>query len=449
MVLFPLAAAALVALAGSWWTFARYPVAGVPPREAHLARARRRATVFLFVAAAGFLATFAAPEAWLARLLRTGFEAAMVGAIADWIAVAALFGPIPLVSESDLIARQKDAIGDELADFVKDKFLDPESLAALIRKHDLAQGVAEWLAGEENAQRLAAFLGRTVAGALQLLEAERVQHLMKDAARALVGRIDMSRAASEVLETLTADGRHQQLLDQLVAKMLEACSRRSTREAIAQKIVDWLRTEHRVKQMVLPTEWIGDKGSEIIADNLGDYLEEVRSDPSHPLRSAFDEQVRRLVRRLQQDPLMQRKAEEIKAWLLHDEALGRYASQLWGTLSGWMRRDLDQPDSALQRNLAAAARWLGRELANDPELRRTLNVQLEAAARGAAPDFADFLTRHIRETVHHWDAREMVHQVELALGARLQKIRLNGTVMGFFVGLVLFLVGEAAGKWLA
>lgn len=373
----------------------------------------------------------------------------MVGAIADWFAVAALFRPLPLVTESDLIARQKDSIGDEFAAFVKDKFLDAESVAALIARHDLAQGVAGWLASEANTRQLAAFLGNTLGGALQMLEAERVQALVRHATRAFLDSVDFSRTAGDVLDTLTADGRHQQLLDQLIAKMLDACNRRATREAIAEKIVQWLRTEHRVKQMVLPTEWIGDKGSQIIADNMGAYLEEVRNDPRHPLRSAFDEQVHALVARLRADPLTQAKAQEMKSWLLHDDTLSRYAGELWASLSAWIRRDLESPDSKIHANLVASAGWLARELGADPELRRTLNAQLATAARSAAPDFAEFLTRHIRETVHQWDARQMAHQVELAMGARLQKIRLNGTVMGFVIGLALFVVSEAAARWLA
>jgi uncharacterized membrane-anchored protein YjiN (DUF445 family) len=443
----PLVAAALLFAAGAWWARARYPGRG-EAREVQLALAKRQAALWLFAAAAGFLVTFAAPEAWLARLLRTAFEAAMVGATADWLAIAALFRPLPLVSESDLVARQKNAIGDDFSVFVQEKFLDAQSLAALIRKHDLALGVAGWLQGEANTRYLAGFLANTLAGALDMLEAERVQALVRHATRAFVDRLDLSRTAADLLDTLTADGRHQQLLDELIARMIDAVNRRTTREAIAAKIVDWLRTQHRIKQMVLPTEWLGDKGSEIVADNLGDYLEEVRDDPAHPLRASFDEQVHGLLARLRTDPRTQRKAEEMKDWLLNDETLARYAGELWASLTGWIRRDLEREDSQVRRNLEAAAAWLGRELAADPELRRTLNAQMEIAARSAAPEFAAFLTRHIRETVHQWDARQMSHQVELALGARLQKIRLNGTFMGFVIGLALFLLGEAAARWL-
>lgn len=448
MLWLPLAVAGLLAGIGSWAAVRHYAVARATGREAELLAAKRQATLLLVGVAAGFLATFAVPDAFSARMLRTGFEAAAVGAIADWIAVTALFRRIWLVGESDIIARQKDAIGDELAGFVQEKFLAPEALAALIRRHDLAQAVATWLVLPANTRRLADFLVTCVSGALQLLEAERIQQLFKDAARTLVAGVDLSHSAAQVLDALTAEGRHQQLLDQLIAKLLEACARPATREAIAQQIVDWLRTEHRVKQMVLPTEWLGDKGSEVIANNLGDWLEQVREDPAHKLRAAFDVQVHALVARLKADPAMRQKADEIKAYLLNDEALASYAGQLWASVSDWLRRDLEDPHSVLHRNVEAAAQWLARELAGDAELRRTLNDQLQAAARSAAPQFADFLARHIRDTVQQWDRRAMSHQVELAIGARLQKIRLNGTGMGFVIGLLLFLAGEAASRWL-
>ncbi len=448
MLMLPLAVAGLVAVLGTVWAFRFYPVATLEGREAQLAAAKRQAALLLVGVAAGFLGAFAVPNASASHMLRTGFEAAMVGAIADWIAVSALFRRIWLVGESDVIARQKDTIGGELAHFVQDKFLDPDSLAALIRKHDLGQGVAGWLTQESNTRRLADLLLKTVGGFLHMVEEERVQKLLKDATRALIGQVDLSRSAGQVLEALTADGRHQELLDQLIVKILEACNQRETRDAIADKIVEWLRSEHRFKQLVLPTEWIGAKGGEIIAANLGSFLQEVQADRGHALRTAFDRQVEHLVWRLQTDPIMRRKAEEIKEYLLSDEHLARYASQLWTTLSEWIHKDIESRDSLFHQNLVAAAGWLGRELAADPELRRTLNAQLEAAARSAAPEFADFLARHIRDTVQAWDAREMSHQVELALGARLQKIRWNGTAMGFAIGIVLFLAEQAAGRWL-
>jgi uncharacterized membrane-anchored protein YjiN (DUF445 family) len=111
-------------------------------------------------------------------------------------------------------------------------------------------------------------------------------------------------------------------------------------------------------------------------------------------------------------------------------------------MSTWIHRNVESEDSPLHRNLVAAGAWLGRELAGDAELRRTLNEQLEAAARSAAPDFSAYLTSHIRDTVRQWDAREMASQIELSIGPQLQKIRVNGTLVGGAIGLVLFAAGE-------
>lgn len=411
-----------------------------------LARAKRRALLLLVLMAATLVVSFWLPPGLFASGLRMTCEAAIVGGLADWFAVEALFRPLPVPvigRDTDVIARRKDEIGENLARFVQDKFLDADSLAALIRRQDLAASLGSWLTQEENTRRLGGFLVKCMAGSLQLVEADRVQHLLKQATRAVMADVDLSRSAGEVLDTLTAGGRHQELLDQVIARMLQLLGRQGTREAIAEKIVLWLKTEHYRAQLVLPTEWLGDKGSQLIAEQLGRFLDEVRTDPAHGLRTAFDAQAADLIARLKGDPVMQQKAEEIKRYLLNDEDLGRYAAELWRTVSEWLHKDLEDSDSQIHRNLMAAALWLGREISADPELRRTLNAQLEAAGRSAAPEFSAYLTSHIRDTVKNWDAREMSEQVELSIGTQLQKIRVNGTLVGGVIGLLLFAGGEA------
>jgi uncharacterized membrane-anchored protein YjiN (DUF445 family) len=415
-------------------------------QRTQLARAKRRALLLLVLMAATLVVSFWLPPGLFASGLRMTCEAAIVGGLADWFAVEALFRPLPVPligRDTDVIARRKDEIGENLARFVQDKFLDADSLAALIRRQDLAADLGTWLAQEGNTRRLGGFLVKCMAGSLQLVEADRVQHLLKQATRAVMADVDLSRSAGEVLDTLTAGGRHQELLDQVIAKMLHLLDRQGTREAIAGKIVLWLKTEHYRKQLVLPTEWLGDKGSQLIAEQLGRFLDEVRDDPAHGLRTAFDAQAADLIARLKGDPVMQQKAEQIKRYLLNDEDLGRYASELWRTVSEWLHKDLEDSDSQIHRNLMAAALWLGREISGDAELRRTLNAQLEAAARSAAPEFSAYLTTHIRDTVKNWDAREMSEQVELSIGTQLQKIRINGTLVGGVIGLLLFAGGEA------
>ena len=439
-----LGALAGVVVVGIATALRRAPPAG--DQGATLAHAKTMALSLLVIMGLVLLASLTMEPGLLADGLRTTSEASIVGGLADWFAVEALFRrlPVPLIGrDTDVIARKKDEIGDQLAQFVQDKFLDADSLATLIHRQDLASGLGDWLTQEENARRLGGFVVKCVAGSLHLVEVERVQQLLKDAARLALRRVDLSRSAADVLDTLTAGGRHQELLDQVIATLLQVLDTRRTRDAIADKIVLWLRTEHYRKQLVLPTEWLGSKGSELVAQQLGRYLDEVRRDPRHSLRVAFDEQAARLIERLKADPLMKEKGEEIKNYLMNDEQLARYASQLWGTISAWLHRNVEDSESPLHRNLMSAAGWLGRELAADPELRRTLNAQLEAAARSSAPEFSAYLTTHIRDTVRHWDAREMASQVELSIGPQLQKIRINGTLVGGAIGLLLFVAGEA------
>jgi uncharacterized membrane-anchored protein YjiN (DUF445 family) len=438
----------IVALAGIAGTALAMVLRRTPAGDpyAQLAHAKKTALLLIVIMALVLLLSLTLPDGLLAQGLRTTSEAAIVGGLADWFAVEALFRPLPVPvigRDTDVIARRKDEIGDNLAHFVQEKFLDAESLVSLIRRHDLAAGLGDWLTQEPNTRRLGGFLVKCVSGSLHLVEAERVTQLLKDATRALLGRVDFSRSAAEVLDTLTEGGRHQELLDQVIASLLRTLNAPRTRARIAEKIVDWLKTEHYRKQLLLPTDWLGEKGSELLAQQAGHYLQDVQRDPSHRLRVAFDRAVQDLIARLKTDPALRAKAEEIKGYLLDDDALGRYVSELWGTISAWLHRNVESEDSPLHRNLMAAAAWLGREVAGDPELRRTLNAQLEAAARNAAPEFSAYLTGHIRDTVRQWDAREMSGQIELSIGTQLQKIRINGTLVGGAIGLLLFVAGEA------
>lgn len=418
--------------------------------RARLARAKTNALLLLCAMGVLLLASFALPAGPWASALRSMSEAAIVGGLADWFAVEALFRklPVPIVGrDTDVIARRKDEIGEQLADFVQQKFLDADSLANLIRSHDLAGSLGGWLAQEANARRFGGFVVQCVAGSLHLLEAERVQQLLKEATRTALARVDLSRSAAEVLDTLTENGRHQQLLDQTIASLLQVLGAPRTRVAIAEAIVTWLKTEHYRKQLVLPTEWLGSKGSELMAQELGRYLEGVRTDPEHRLRAGFDAQVERLVARLKEDPAMQAKAERIKQYLANDQDLARYVAQVWATVSAWLHRNVESEDSPVHRNLMAAAAWVGQQIATDAELRRTLNAQIEAAARAAAPQFSASLTHHIRDTVRNWDPRDMAGKVELAIGPQLQRIRINGTLVGGVIGLLLFAIEEAARRF--
>jgi uncharacterized membrane-anchored protein YjiN (DUF445 family) len=136
------------------------------------------------------------------------------------------------------------------------------------------------------------------------------------------------------------------------------------------------------------------------------------------------------------------KAENIKRYLKNDEAFNRYLGEMWADLRQWLKDDLQTEDSRTQKRIAEAGQWLGETLVADSALRASLNGHLEQAARRVAPDFATFLTRHISDTVKSWDARDMSHQIELNIGKDLQFIRINGTLVGGTIGLILWLLSQ-------
>jgi uncharacterized membrane-anchored protein YjiN (DUF445 family) len=230
------------------------------------------------------------------------------------------------------------------------------------------------------------------------------------------------------------------LLDEGIFQLARLLANEETQEFIAQGIVDWLREDYAFMEKILPSELIGRKGADVTVKLAAGILKRVSEDPEHPLRQRFDEFTHDFIERLKQDPAFLEKGEEVKRYLIGDDTLNGYIGSLWGDLKEWLKADLHREDSELRRRLVATGAWVGRMLAEDPQLRQSLNENLELAARGAAPEFAGFLTRHIADTVKNWDSREMSEQVELNIGKDLQYIRINGTIVGGLIGVVLYLI---------
>lgn len=418
-------------------------------KETELASAKRLPLLLLCGAAGIFIATVLYPlwfpaNAWIGALKAIS-EAAMVGALADWFAVSALFRrvPIPLVGRhTAIIPRNKNRIADNLALFVQDKFLNTNALLALIRRHDPAQIIANWLSTPANAAQFSGYLLKMIRGFLDLADDQRIQAFMRSAIHKAIDKVDLSQTSAMLLESLTKNNRHQVLLDDAIRQLLHLVNKPGTHAFIAQQVISWLKREHPITEKMLPTDWVGDKSAELAASAVQSILNDIEQDGAHELRQGFNRAVQRLIAQLRSSPEMQLKAEEIKDYLKQDEALNSYISQLWGDLRAWMKADLDKTDSVLHARASAAGQWLGEALQQDAELRASLNQHMEEAATHAAPEFSTFLSRHISDTVKSWDARDMSHQVELNIGKDLQRIRINGTVVGGVIGLILYLLSQ-------
>ena len=418
----------------------------MPDQAAALQRAKRLALALLLGVALVFALTSWAPRSLGMDCLKAIAEAAMVGALADWFAVRALFRrvPIPFIARhTAIIPRNKDRIGANLAAFVRDKFLDADSLVALLRRHDLVGHLAQWLVVPQNAHLLGQQVARLVEAALDMVQDRQIEHFIQKAARTLIGQIDLSQTLATVLGALTHNGRHQALLDEALAKLIALLQVPGTRTLIAHTIVQWLKKEHPRKEKMLPTDWLGDKGAAMLAHALESLLADVAANPQHALRAQFDASVQNLITRLQHDPVWAQKADEVRHYLQTDATLGSYVQELWRGMRAALQRDLADEHSAVARNVRAMGQWLGQALAQDAALRQALHARIEVWVQGLAPEVSQFVAQHIEDTVQRWDAQEMSQLIELNIGKDLQYIRINGTVVGGLIGLVLFAVSHA------
>ena len=413
-------------------------------KEAELRRMQYLALGCLALAMVVFIATLFMPSTFATRLIKAGAEAAMVGGLADWFAVVALFRhPLGLrIPHTAIIPQSKNRIATNLADFVREKFLNPQVLTELIQRSDPAQRFASWLSTPSNARRVGRHAANLMGNWLDLVDDKRIQAFISDATKAVVGKLDFSQALGSVLEMLTKGGRHQKLLDAALGFVAEKLRDPALREKIAQRVVNWLKSEHKWKQMLLPTEWIGDQAAEAASSGLNRFLDEVANSPTHELRETFDLALKKLVRNLKTNEEFRRKGEEIKEYIQSNPELANYTRSLWQALRDWLSNDLESSSSQLQQQIERMGLWLGQKLAEDQELRTSINEHMQALASGAAPQFADFLTGHISDTVRKWDAQDMSRQIELSIGPDLQYIRISGTAVGCVIGILLFLVSH-------
>ncbi len=417
-------------------------------KQTELKRAKLLALSLLLIAVATFVTTLFLPQSVWVRGVKAIAEAAMVGALADWFAVVALFRrvPVPLISRhTAIIPRNKARIGDNLGQFVQEKFLDTQSLVALIRRYQPAQMIGAWFSQPDNARRVGQHLIQVMGGFLELTDDDRIQRLLRRAVHKAIDKVDFSETGAVILEGMTRNNRHQVLLDAMINRLIALLQRDSTRELIASQIVHWLKTEHPRKAKVLPTEWLGEQSAEMVSNAVNTLLDDISHDRTHQIRQAFDRATLKFIASLRNDPQMAARAGNMKHYLKNDEAFNRYLGEMWADLRQWLKADMQREDSRVKQRITRAGLWFGDTLSADASLQASLNEHLEQAAQRLAPDFAAFLTRHISDTVKSWDAREMSRQIELNIGKDLQFIRINGTLVGGTIGLILFLLSQLPG----
>jgi uncharacterized membrane-anchored protein YjiN (DUF445 family) len=401
---------------------------------------QRFALLLLIVAAVTFVASLIAQRVygwiWLGYV-RAAAEASVVGGVADWFAVTALFRhplgiPIP---HTAIVPARKDRIGRALGNFVQQNFLDRVVVAHKLAALRLGDRAAQWLSEPDNARTVTRATAHALSSAANVLRDEDVQAFLDRVAGDRVRSIHVAPLLGRALRLLTIDGRHQELLDEaldLAARATEA-NDDLIREKVQEQTPWWV--PNAVDRRI----------SDRVVSGIGRTLAEVSADPEHPLRKKFDDAVRNFIDRLQSSPETIARAEALKDELLGDSATREFIGTIWSDVKRKLReytaRTEDKEFAGGQ--LEAAIASLAHNALDDPVLSDKLNGWIDQAVLAAVDVSRTEIAQLISGTVSAWDPKETSRRIELQIGRDLQFVRINGTIVGGMVGLVLYALTRA------
>lgn len=409
--------------------------------------ARMKATATSALVAVAVLLVLARSQGW--SWIGAFAEAALIGALADWFAVVALFRhPLGLpIPHTAILPRNKARLAENLAEFIRERFLDTASLVARLRAAAPADRLAAWLRQPLNADLLAGRLLVVFAQSVDFMDDPRVRRLFLHAVRRRASGLDIADGLGRLLDAMTEHGRHQALLDEGLRRVSQWLDEPEVRQGFAGMIVDVAGREYPKVVATLglvginPTE-LGERVSAGILSGVHGLLQEIAQDPTHPRRQAFDELIAAYIGRLAHDDAFRARVDRAKREFLAHPAVGVYLRDLWDDVRAWMSRDMQRADSRLRRRLASAIVALGASFADNVMLRESFNEHLARTVEALAPELRDGLAGHIASTVKAWNDEDLVREIEVSVGRDLQFIRLNGTFVGGLIGLALHALNQ-------
>ncbi|PIJ38129.1 DUF445 domain-containing protein [Mycobacterium heckeshornense] len=423
-------------------SFAESFVAADPQADAARRRALRRMKVVALSFLAGASMVFVGcrwaqadgvAAAWVGYV-RAAAEAGMVGALADWFAVTALFKhplgiPIP---HTAIIKRKKDQLGEGLGTFVRENFLSPPIVESKLRDAQIPSRLGKWLSQIDHAQRVAAETATVLRVLVELLRDDDVQHVIDRMIIKRVAEPQWGPPAGRLLATLLAENRQEALL-----------------QLLADRAFHWSLNAGEVIQRVVERDspsWsprfidhlVGDR----IHRELMDFTDKVRRNPDHELRRSATRFLFDFADDLQHDPATIARAEAVKEQLMARDEITNAAATAWKTLKRLVLEGVDDPSSALRTRIAETVVRIGESLRDDADLRDKVDNWIVRAAQHLVSQYGVEITAIITDTIERWDAEEASRRIELHVGRDLQFIRINGTVVGALAGLAIYTVAQ-------
>ncbi|HVQ53010.1 MAG TPA: DUF445 domain-containing protein [Mycobacterium sp.] len=366
--------------------------------------------------------------------VRAAAEAGMVGGVADWFAVTALFKhplgiPIP---HTAIIKKKKDQLGEGLGAFVRENFMSPEVVETKLRDAQVAGRLGKWLSEPSHAERVAGEASTVLRVVVEMLRDEDVQAVLD---RMIVKRIaepQWGPPIGRVLATLLAEGRQEALLQLLADRAF-------------QWALDASDIIERVVERDSPTwspRWVDHLVGDRIHRELMDFTDKVRRNPDHELRRSATRFLFEFADDLQHDETTIGKAEDVKKQIMAREEVAKAAETAWNAAKRIFLESVDDPSSALRTRIADSAVHIGESLRDDADLRDKVDNWIIRAAQHLVSQYGAEITTVITDTIERWDADEASKRIELHVGRDLQFIRINGTVVGSLAGLVIYSVAQ-------
>jgi len=398
------------------------------------------ATGLLLAAAVGYVVS----EKYQLYYAAAFTEAAMVGALADWFAVVALFRrPLNLpIPHTAIIPRNKERIARGLSEFIQHNFLSAAALVQRIAEFRPAHTLCRWLLQPANADTVATYASRFLAYALGAVDDARVQRFLQRSVSAGMRKIDLAGAAAQLLDILTENKRHHTLLEAALSGLDDLLAKEDTRRFIAaevaksapllKKISDWLHLD------------LDERAALKIVELAIEKISEVRRDRGHELRRKFDEAVAGFIEKLKKDDATRTTVNRIRDELLESPALATYIGGLWHEFRAWLGEDLQSGASLTHERIAAMVRAFGEQLEADREIRQWIDEQILKALPPLVEEHRAKIGRFVEDQINGWQEKKLVQELERHIGPDLQYIRINGTLVGGLAGLLIAALTQLA-----
>ena len=393
------------------------------------------ATGLLVVMALLFVAArLAEPTYPAASWLKAFAEAAMVGGLADWFAVTALFRhPLGLpIPHTAIIPRNKDRIGEALATFLKENFLIAPVVARRMRNIDLAGAAGRFLQAPQGQEtRIRRGASRLIGDLAESLDDERLGGLVKGAVSSRLKAMEVSPLLGHALASAINEERHVPLLEAAIRFMARALD---ANEPLIRDIV------HKRANWVLKLAGIDSRIADSVVDGLRKLTAEMGTDPDHPVRVKIEAALVQLANDLQTNADTRARVEAMKDALLANRSVGLWIDAMWQKGRSAIISAARNPDAAMAGKMGEVLNAMGQSLESDPRMRRSINQFARRAVAGMAASYGGSIVKLVSETVRGWDAGTVTDRLEAAVGRDLQYIRINGTLVGGSVGVLLHLI---------